>query len=44
MNMQITALKCWIENDSGWFYTSGKYVMLCEYVLHILHENTYNDI
>jgi hypothetical protein len=42
--MQIMALEFLIENDNGWFYTSGKYVVLCEYVLHIFHENTYNDI
>jgi len=34
----------WIENNNGWFYIVGKCVMLCEYVLHIFHENTYNDI
>jgi hypothetical protein len=39
MNMQRTAL-CWIENDDGWFSTSGKCVVLCEYVLDICREDT----
>jgi hypothetical protein len=43
INMQRTTL-CWIENDNGWFYASGKCVVLCEYVLHICHEYTKNDI
>jgi hypothetical protein len=34
----------WIENDNGWIYNVGQCVVLCEYVLHIFHEDTYNDI
>jgi hypothetical protein len=38
-NLERMAM-CWIENDDGWFYTSGKCVVLCEYVLLIICEDT----
>jgi len=33
-----------LRTINGWFYSSGKCVVLCEYVLHIFCEDTLNDI